>query len=74
MSLWRRTLHMFGFGTESKTVVDEAIQRQRAVGARADRLNRVLDQYLEAPDPFKALAVDVFERSQESRSHLGPPR
>lgn len=74
MSLWRRTLEMFGYGTESKAVVEEAIHRQRAVGEKADRMNRVLDRYLESPDPFKALAVDVFERGQESRLHLGPPQ
>jgi len=67
---------MFGFTARvasSEAATNHAIERVRSVGKQADRLNDVLQGYLTEPDPFKAFAVDVFEREQERRIHLGDP-
>lgn len=71
MRLFRRAIDMLGFGPGKRTIVDDAIDRSRAVGAKADDINESLSVYLTRPDPFKAFAVDVFERDQESRIHRG---
>ena len=40
--------------------------------ATVHRFNDKLAPYKEAPDPFIALAVDVYERRQEQNFHRGP--
>lgn len=78
MKLIRKVGQMLGFHAREKSsseqATEHAIERVRSVGRRADELNNVLQGYLKADEPFKAFAVDIFERGQESRIHHGPPR
>jgi hypothetical protein len=76
MNLFNRVGRMFGFNARERSQADtaHAIERIRAAGNQADELNTILRGYLKTEDPFKAFAVDVFERGQESRIHRGPSR
>lgn len=75
MTVWKRLCSMFGFHSHvPRSTVDMAVAKARSVGKQADRLNATLRPYLDADDPFKAFAVDVFEREQEKRIHRGPGR
>lgn len=60
--------------SSNEEMTKEAIARVRSVGMRADELNMALQKYVQADDPFRAFAVDVFEREQESKIHYGPHR
>lgn len=74
MTLLGKALRMFGFHRTESNTVNLALSHTRKAGEHADHLNAILRPYLDAEDPFKAFAVDVFERGQESRIHKGPPR
>ena len=65
---------MFGFHARDRgeDATKLAIEKTRSVGRQADEVNQLLQKYVRAEDPFKAFAVDVFERGQEARTHFGP--
>ncbi len=72
--LLQKARKMFGFGIHEEpsaeanhSEIHGAIEKQREVGERADKLNAVLRGYLEAENPFKAFATDVFENVEEFR-------
>ena len=63
MSLWASITRVFGRGRMTR--FEEAERRTEEVTASARELNRRLEPYTQAEDPFQALMVDLYNRRDE---------